>query len=182
MTNQYLVEIACPNCLNPIDVREHGRHVTCDACRSQFILQAHLCAQCGAYHKQDEVVCGECAAPLVRLCRKCNTSNWAGDEHCQKCGAIMDILDILAQNQSGYTADRLSRQMSQAQELRAAEEVASQKRMAELMAIEEERLANLRQRRLERKAEERKLVLLIGGAGVLLLLFVIVYLLAGMFL
>ena len=176
MTNQFLVEIACPNCLNPIDVREHGRHVTCDACRSQFILQAHLCARCGAYHHEDEVICGECSAPLSRVCRKCQTVNWAGDEYCLKCGTVMDILDLLAQNQSGYTADRLTRQMEQARELRTAEEAASQKRMAELMAIEEERRASLRQRQLERKAEERRLFLLMGGLGALVLLLLALYL------
>ena len=38
MNNEFLTEIACPNCLAPIDVRQHGQHVTCDACSSQFLL------------------------------------------------------------------------------------------------------------------------------------------------
>jgi uncharacterized membrane protein YvbJ len=180
MTNQILLEVACPNCRNPIDVREHGRHVVCDACRSQFILQAHFCPQCGAYHQEDEVICGQCSAPLSRVCRKCRTVNWAGDEYCLQCGEAMDIFDILAQNQSSHTADRLTRQMFQARELKALEEAASQKRMAELMALEEERRAALRQRQLERKAEERRLLLIIGGVGAALLFFLLLYLLVSL--
>jgi uncharacterized protein YbaR (Trm112 family) len=179
MTNEFLVEIACPNCRHPIDVREHGRHVTCDACRSQFILQAHLCPQCQNYHQQDEAICGQCGASLSRLCRKCQASNWAGDEYCRQCGSAMDIFDILVHSQSGYTADRLDQQMRQARDLKALEAAASARRMAELEAIEAERVTALRQRQRERKAAERRLLWLMGGAAVLILFFLLLYLLFG---
>jgi len=179
MTNEFLVEIACPNCRHPIDVREHGRHVTCEACRSQFILQAHLCPQCNSYHQPDEAICGQCGAALSRICRKCQTSNWAGDEYCQNCGGAMDIFDILVHSQAGYTAERLSQQMRSARALKAQDEAASARRMAELQAVEAERVAALRRRQQERRAEERRLLWLMGGAGALVLLFLLLYLLSG---
>jgi uncharacterized protein YbaR (Trm112 family) len=177
MTNQFLLEVACPNCRHPIDVREHGRHVICDACRSQFILQAHLCPQCNSYHQEDEAICGQCGASLSRICRKCQASNWAGDEYCHNCGGAMDIFDILVHSQAGYTAERLSQQMRQSRDLKRQEEAASARRMAELEAIEAERVAALRRRQQERRAEERRLLLLMGTAGALLLLLLLFYLL-----
>ncbi|MBX3061288.1 MAG: zinc ribbon domain-containing protein, partial [Anaerolineae bacterium] len=100
-------EIACPNCLHPIDIRQHGRHVTCDACQSQFVLDGHICPRCNAYHAQEQGFCGECGTPLTRVCQKCRTSNWAGDEYCKQCGAAMDILELLKVNYAQTTADRV---------------------------------------------------------------------------
>lgn len=175
MTNKLLTEVACPNCLNPIDVREHGRHVTCDACSSQFILRGHLCPNCSTYNEEEAAVCSQCSAALTRICRKCTTINWAGDEYCRQCGNAMDILDFVAGNHAMRTADRLLEQRQRARELQEAEELASDRRMAELMAIENARQAEVRRRIQKQRQQERKLFILMGLAIGLFVLVLIVY-------
>jgi uncharacterized protein YbaR (Trm112 family) len=174
MTNELLTEVACPNCRNPIDVREHGRHVTCDACGSQFVLRGHLCPNCSTYNEQEAPVCSQCSTALKRICRKCTTVNWAGDEYCIQCNNAMDILDFIAGNHGMKTADRLLEQRHRAKQIQEIEELASNKRMEELMAIENARQAQVRQRIKAQKSQERKLFVLMGlaiGFFVLILLF-----------
>ena len=168
-------EVSCPNCLNPIDVREHGQHINCDACGSQFILRGHLCPNCGAYHTKEDAICGQCSTPLKRVCRKCHTSNWAGDEYCLNCGTPMDILDVIANQSQMSTADRLHRQRLEARKLKAQEEAAAQKRMEELMAIEEKRQAQLRERLAKQKQQERTILMAVGGTIAFFLVCLILY-------
>jgi hypothetical protein len=170
MTNEMLIEVACPNCHSPIDVREHGRYVTCEACRNQYLLRGHFCYRCNHYHEADAAVCAQCGTILSRVCRKCHTANWAGDEYCRHCASPMDILDSLDRYQRSATADRLSQQMSEATHLKKVEEQASQRHMAEMMALEETRQAELFRRRKQRQQQER--TILIGAllfAGLLLM-------------
>jgi uncharacterized protein YbaR (Trm112 family) len=174
MTNELLTEVACPNCRNPIDVREHGRHVTCDACSSQFILRGHLCPNCSTYNEQEAPVCGQCGTALTRICRKCNTVNWTGDEYCRQCNNAMDILDLIAGNYAMKTSDRLLEQRHRAREIQEIEELASSHRMEELMAIESARQAEVRRRIQRQKQQERKLFILMGlaiGLFVIVLVF-----------
>jgi uncharacterized protein YbaR (Trm112 family) len=173
MTNKLLTEVACPNCLNPIDVREHGRHVTCDACGGHFILRGHLCPNCSTYNEEEASVCGQCGTALTRVCRKCNTRNWAGDEYCKQCNNAMDILDFIAGNQAVRTADRLLEQRHRAREIQEVEEQASARRMAELMEIENERQAEVRRRMRKQKAQERKLFIMMGlGIGLFIIVLI----------
>lgn len=174
MTNELLTEIACPNCRNQIDVREHGRHVTCDACGSQFILRGHLCPNCTTYNEKEAAVCGQCSTPLTRICRKCSTVNWAGDEYCVQCNNAMDILDLIAGNYAMRTADRLLEQRHRARDIQEIEELASNRRMEELMAIENARQKELHRRIQIQKRQERKLFILMGlaiGLFIIVLLF-----------
>lgn len=174
MTNELLTEVACPNCRNPIDVREHGRHVTCDACGSQFILRGHLCPNCSTYNEQEASVCGQCGTALSRICRKCQTRNWAGDEYCRQCHEAMDILDFVAGNYAMKTSDRLLEQRHRAREIQEVEELASNRRMEELMAIENARQAEVRRRLQRQKQQERKLFVLMG-LGITLFLIVLIF-------
>jgi uncharacterized protein YbaR (Trm112 family) len=174
MTNELLTEVACPNCRNPIDVREHGRHVTCDACSSQFLLRGHLCPNCASYNVEEASVCGYCSTALTRICRKCTTVNWTGDEYCRQCNNPMDILDLIAGNYAMKTSDRLLEQRHRAREIQAIEEVDSNRRMAELMEIENARQAEVRRRIQAQKKQEQKLFILMGlgiGLFVLILIF-----------
>lgn len=165
-------EIACPNCLHPIDIRQHGRHVTCVACQSQFVLDGHICPRCNGYHAQEQGFCGECGAPLTRVCQKCRTANWAGDEYCKQCGAAMDILELLKVNYAQTTADRLQAHQEWAQEIKAKEEADSQRRMAQLVAQEQARLTELAQLRAARKQKDKHLFLLITLFAVLFLVII----------
>ena len=177
MSNQILKEIACPNCANPIDVREHGQHITCEACGSQFLLQGHLCPQCETYHDDEAILCGQCGYALKRACRKCLTSNWAGDEYCIKCGTAMDILELLNQQYKGATADRLQRQMALARQLKEEEDRASQRRAAEFKALEAERQAEFVARLKVQREKERLLLILTFGAVTLFVIILVIYVL-----
>jgi hypothetical protein len=73
------------------------------------------------------------------------------------------------------TANRLNRQMSQAQAIKVVEEMASSKRMAELLAIEEARQAEIRQRVTKQKEQERKLLIIVFGAVAFFFILLITY-------
>ncbi|MBE7531893.1 MAG: zinc ribbon domain-containing protein [Chloroflexi bacterium] len=168
-------EVACPNCLHPIDIRQHGRHVTCAACQSQFVLDGHICPRCNAYHAQEQGFCGECGAPLTRVCQKCRTSNWAGDEFCKQCGTAMDILELLKVNYAQTTADRLHAHQEWAREIKAKEESDSQRRMAQLMAQEQARLAEMARLRAAQSQKDKHLFLLINLFAFLFLVIVALF-------
>lgn len=168
-----LTEVACPNCLHPIDIRQHGRHITCDACRSEFILDGHICPRCNAYHAQEQGFCGDCGAPLTRVCQKCRTSNWAGDEYCKQCGTVMDILELLKMSYAQTTADRVQAHQEWSKEIKAQEEADSQRRMAQLMAQEQARLEAVTRRRAAQKQEDWQLFLLIALFALLILVIVV---------
>lgn len=177
MTNEILTEIACPNCRNPIDVREHGRHVVCEACNSQFVVQGHLCPQCHAYYADKTTKCGRCGSAIERQCRKCRTMNWAGDEYCIQCGTALDILDVLANNLSDARSQQLEEHYKQVREVRKATEKSSKERMAGFMEIEQERRRSIGRVRQQRRQQEQRLyaimaviILLALAGGIYLLL------------
>lgn len=164
-----LTELACPNCMHPIDIRGHGQHVTCSACNSQFILTGHLCPNCNAYHQKEQPFCSECGEAISRVCLKCQTMNWVGDEYCKQCGAGMDIFDLLQKSYAQTTADRLNEQMAGAQQIKAQEQKASELRMSKMMADEQRRLKELARHRAALRLKDQQLFLVVG----LVLLFVI---------
>lgn len=174
MTNEFLQEIACPSCRNPIDIREHGRHIQCDACGNHYIVEGHLCPYCQTYHRQEVGFCSQCGQPLTRVCRKCYTSNWAGNEYCQQCGSPMDILELLQTSHTKTTADRLNQQMERAKALKAQDEEASRKRMAEMMAQEEARQREVNRRIQKKKEEEMKVLMITIGVVVIFILILLI--------
>ena len=170
MDNEFLTEIACPNCLAPIDVRQHGQHVTCDACGSQFLLEGHVCPNCHTYHREQRAICRQCGQPLTRTCPKCQTPNWAGDEYCRKCGAALDIFEMLQKVDARSRAEKRNEQHAQIRQLKEAEEQASQRRMAEMMAIEEERQRDLARRQADSQKRDRQIIL---GVAAVVVIFVL---------
>ncbi|MEW5988695.1 MAG: zinc ribbon domain-containing protein [Chloroflexota bacterium] len=174
MSNEILQEMACPNCRNPLDLRGHSQLIICEACGSHFLLQGHLCPFCQTYHAEEELVCSNCGAALTRMCRKCGRGNWSGDEFCATCGSALDILDVLERQDRTATRSRLQRQMEEARQIKELEEAAARQRLADLQALEEQRLAEHHQEQTKRLAEERKLLLYVfGGVGILLLIIVV---------
>jgi DNA-directed RNA polymerase subunit RPC12/RpoP len=174
MTNEILIEVACPQCLHAIDIREHGRHITCPACSSHFILQGHLCAACNHYHPQEQNFCAGCGAPMTRVCQKCKQINWAGDEYCVACGAEMDIFQLLHLQTGQATAERLREQQQTARQFKAQEQADSARRMAKLTADAE--AFRREQARRQRIQQERDRRLLLTAAGVLLAFVIVVIL------
>ena len=157
-----LQEVACPNCRSPIDIRYHGKHVTCDACSSQFLLVGHLCPHCQTYHEKEVSFCGTCGKALNRVCRKCRTPNWAGDEYCHQCGTAMDLLDLITARHQKESAEQMEMRREQIARLKILEEEASRRRMEELMEIEATRREELLRRRNKQKERERMMVIITG--------------------
>lgn len=179
MSNDILQEIGCPDCGHSIDVRTHGREVSCTACGGNFLLHDHLCYRCYNYHPDGAVLCSACGAALNRICATCSARNWAGDELCLRCGTPLDFTDILERQQPGNTSSRLTRQMAFSRQIKEEEEAASQRRMAELMAIEEARQAELLARRQKQQRHDRLLLLVGTMITAALLLLLTAYLLLG---
>lgn len=175
MTDPILEEIACPNCQIPIDVREHGAHVVCDACGSRFILRGRLCPHCNNYHEQEQDFCTQCGEALTRVCRHCGGSNWAGDEYCAACGAALDIFDLLALQDEQARHNFMEERRRQIRQMRELEELASEKRMEELQAIEEARQADVRRRLAQQRRQEQRLLLAVFAGVALFLLLLIIY-------
>ncbi|MFO7678520.1 MAG: zinc ribbon domain-containing protein [Chloroflexota bacterium] len=179
MSDEILQEIACPNCRNPIDIRSnHDNHILCDACGSRFILNGHICAQCGAFHQHEQKFCRQCGEPMSRLCRKCNHSNWLGDEYCQNCGSALDILELLHQQQQAKKLDTQRERAEQIKQLKQQEEESAQKRMAEFEAMEAERQAELRAN--QEQSHKRDMVVL-GMVGVGFVAFMLLLLIWALF-
>lgn len=176
MNSQLLQEVACPNCQYPIDIREHGRHVTCEACNSHFVLQGHLCPYCSSYHKEEALFCRECGAALVRSCGRCATANWAGDEYCAKCGEALDIMDLLTRFQHNSRMELLEKRQEEIRRIRQIEDEATRRRVEELNAIEEARLAELQLHAEQKRAQERKLMLFTAA---IIITFVVLVLLTA---
>jgi hypothetical protein len=107
------------------------------------------------------------------MCRHCQTANWTGDEFCIRCGQSIDLLSQLEAQSAQTTPDRLSQQMSAAKELNQAESDASDRRMAELMAIEEARQAEVHRQRARRERQERKMLIVVFAAVLLFLLLLV---------
>lgn len=183
MSNQYLQSMSCPGCGSPIDLRKqstHGAYVACDACGSEFVLQGHVCPYCGTYHQQEVDHCRRCGAGLSRRCPQCTTVNWIGDEYCAHCGAPLDILELIVQRHNQDTKDRLYQQMDESQKVREAEVAASQARYNRMLAQEHAEQAALRQRILEQKQKEKKVLsIVLGIAAVIVVLIIVLTIVAG---
>ncbi|MFW6042222.1 MAG: double zinc ribbon domain-containing protein [Chloroflexota bacterium] len=175
MTNELLQEVACPNCQNPIDVREHGRHITCDACLSRFILHGRLCPYCSTYHAEEELFCRDCGNALTRVCRNCSTSNWAGDEYCTQCGRPMDIFDLLVHHHTNARRELVEQRQEQIRQIRAEEALHAEKRAAQFQALEEQRQAELKTQLARQRREEKRLLLLAFSAIAFFVLMMIIY-------
>lgn len=170
MSNEILVEIACPNCLNPIDVRDQGQHVTCDACNSKFILRGHLCPQCSTYHETSVKICGQCGTALLRTCRRCGTDNWSGAEYCLSCGDALDILDIVAVTANEQADLFRAKKHDAIRQVRAESQAASEARMKQFNEMERVRQTEIRQR--QKKSRQSDWLLLSGTLTAVLFVLV----------
>ncbi len=108
-------------------------------------------------------------------CTQCDTLNWVGDSQCLACGAQADLVASVMKRHTQNTADFLNEQMEASRALKATERAAAEVRSAQLIAKEHARLEALRQQLLARKAEEKKLLLvLVIGMSVLLLIALLI--------
>lgn len=156
-----LEQVACPNCQTPINLRKvhaEGAYVECPACGGQFVLQGHVCPNCGTYHAQEVTFCRQCGLTMTRRCPQCETLNWIGDEYCVKCGVPLDIIEMIAQRLNQGTQSRLAEQMDTAQQLKQAEETASQVRLARMQEEERQWQLEVQQRLITQHEQEQKML------------------------
>lgn len=177
MSSEILQQIACPNCQSSIDLREHGQYVTCEACNSQFLLRGRLCPNCHRYHSQETAFCASCGHSLMRACLKCQTSNWAGDEYCANCGNAMDLLELMRVNQKAAREEFMSQRQENARRMKALEEEASQKRMADFLEMEQARQADLRRRLEKQRQQERRIFYFAVGLSLIFITLVALFVL-----
>ncbi len=158
MNDDILIELTCPNCTHPIDLKEQGQQILCPACSSHLLLEGHVCPTCGQYHKEEAGFCRACGTAMTRTCERCGTTNWAGAEYCQDCGAALDIFQLLHLHNRHSTMTRLDEQMREAQAFKEKEQADSERRMAMLLEKERERLQGIRERREAQKKQDRQLM------------------------
>ena len=169
------LDAQCPSCSSTVILGGQDKELNCTVCGSHFPLIGHLCPTCLTYHQEDEGICSHCGAAMVVICRHCHTANWSGLESCTECGESIDIISAVAAHTSQSTAARLNSQMEEAQALKQIEKNASNKRMAELMAIEEARQAEIKQRLANQKEQERKLMIVMFSAVVLFIVALLIF-------
>lgn len=158
MSNDFLIQLACPSCTHPISIKDQGQQLQCPACGSQLLLDGHVCPGCGHYHAQDSGFCQTCGTAMTRNCERCHTRNWTGAEYCQECGAPLDIFHILHLHNKQTTMNRLNEQMRDAQFFKEKEKIDSEKRMAILLEQEQERLQAIRERQAVQKKQDQQLI------------------------
>jgi DNA-directed RNA polymerase subunit RPC12/RpoP len=158
MSDEILVQLACPSCTHPIDLKEQGQQIVCPACSSQLLLEGHVCPNCTHYHKEESAFCRLCGTAMTRTCQKCSTHNWAGAEYCQTCGAALDIFQLLHLHNKQSTMTRLDEQMREAHYFKEKELADSEKRMALLLEQEKERLHGIRERQAAQKKQDQQLI------------------------
>jgi len=171
----------CPSCDVAIEVVVGQDLIVCGVCRSEFSLAGHLCPNCGHFHEAESGVCAECGSAMIRLCRNCHSTNWTGFDVCVVCGDTTGLASTVVARSTETTAGRLNKQMENARQLRLSEEASSDKRMAELMAIEETRQAEIRKRINKQKEQEKRLLLVVFGAVALFLIVLVIYAIASSF-
>lgn len=172
------IRFECPSCSSEIELRTTGDPVECEACGQQHGLVGHLCPNCLTYYEAELAICLQCGEGTSRICAHCQTRNWAGYEFCKECGSSLDIVEQMPGRTAQGTRDRLRRQMLGADQLKQVEAEASQERMAEMMANEEERQIAMSRRMMKRREEERRMLsYALGGAAIVVLILLLLILL-----
>ena len=171
--SEILDRIPCPNCRNEIEVMiGHGESVDCPVCHQNYVLNGRLCPDCGRYHEKKTAVCSQCHHQLVRVCDECTSSNWAGDEVCQKCGTPLDVLSGLK------VGGKRPLKAAWIEQINRDSEAASQERMAGMMEKEAQRQADAARYEAKKSAEDQKMVMAaIGGLAAVIILVILFILL-----
>lgn len=177
MTTSEPLLVRCPSCNSDVKVDDPSGDSHCLVCGTHFSLRGHLCPRCFTFHQSEGALCLECGNPLTKVCRNCHAVNWSGSEICYRCDNPIDFVAMVVDGSASTTANRLRRQMDEAQAIKTAEELASGKRMAELLAIEEARQAELRQRMARQQSQERKLLIVVFSGVALFFILLVIYVL-----
>ena len=174
MTKNGFTDTRCPSCSSLIRLGTDDRALNCSVCGSEHELAGHLCPHCLTYHQEFTTNCQNCDSALSRICTNCRNTNWSGSDKCSNCGQQTDIFVSFGSSVRQTTTERLSRQMEQAQDIKLNEENSSKQRMAELLAIEEARQAELRRQLAKQNKQERQLLTIVIGSVLVFLIVLVV--------
>jgi hypothetical protein len=158
----YLNDILCTHCQGAGLELENESGAICRYCGTANSVPGTLCPRCEFVNPTGDETCGGCRQALSRKCPKCGVQNWIGLEQCAACGQPLDVVAVAAARWGTDTAGRLNAQQHDAAGLKAQEAADSQRRMAELEAIEERRQALLFETRQRRDAQQRVLLAVVG--------------------
>ncbi len=135
----YLSETLCTNChAAGLDLQAETTAI-CRYCGTVNAVPGLICSCCEFINVAEAQTCAGCHQSLYRKCPKCGTPNWAGADMCIRCQNPLDAVASLGARYRTDTAGRLRAQQRDAAGLKAKEAVDSDRRMAELNAIEERR-------------------------------------------
>lgn len=143
----------------------------CSGCGSTLLIPdpdgTLTCAYCGTTYE----ITG-------RTCSDCGAINPPEAKHCIRCGRVLDLVGFILQSRlQTTTRERLEQVRAEAARLKEESEAASQKRLREWWALEEERQRALAAAQAERDRQER---MLLTGALVfaaVVILGILIYLL-----
>ena len=162
---------SCPSCGELKSHETAADFFTCSSCEKVVKLSGHYCPNCFEYTEDNRASCANCSEILIRSCPQCGQTNWSGRLVCHYCGWALDLFTTASKrNSPTATADRLQAQMRQAITIRAIDDVASRRNMAELNEAEQVRRHDLRNQQKRRQRRDRQLIV---AAAALMLLFVI---------
>ncbi len=170
-----LHELSCPNCGAPgLEATQPNGVVVCNSCGNRFTADDSVaCAQCEAVNDPEAEYCAACGERLKRSCAACGAENWAGAEHCTRCGRGLDALEHIAERHAKSFSETLEDRRKSASTVKAEEEEASQRRLAEMWQVEQRRQEGLAQDLEHQKSEQNtmaRIMLLFVGAFVCLVL------------
>ena len=174
----FLNEVLCANCQGAGLELAGESQAVCRYCGTQSAVDGVVCGRCEFVNPVGAEICGDCRQPLRRKCPNCGTVNWTGAEQCSACQQPLDATTRVGARIAVTTAGRLSTQQSEARALKAQEAEYSQRRRAELEAIEARRQARLAESRQRRDAQQRMMLI---GVGLLVAAFVVVVAVALIF-
>lgn len=151
----YLNEVLCTNCQGAGLELESESRAVCRYCGTANAVAGVLCAQCEFVNAAARESCEGCRQALWRKCPNCGTRNWTGAEACRDCQQPLDVTARTSARWGDSTANRLNAQAREAPAMKAHEAAGSQRRMADLEAIETRRQAGLRDAQKRRDAQQR---------------------------
>ena len=172
-----LYKLECPNCGAKELAPDENGYLVCRFCDSSFGEVTRVCPNCGSYNEEQVRFCEQCGNPLIRDCPVCGADNWILAEHCIQCGRSLDLIEQMARRWQLTTQHRLQEWKGEIAQVKAAEEKASEGRMAAMMEAERIRQEALTLARATRRKQDRQiytwLVIIVAVFILLVVLFMI---------
>lgn len=156
----HLSELLCEHCQGAGLEPRAPSAALCRFCGTLNELAGLVCPDCEWVNADFEAeACARCRRGLRRQCPGCSAANWSGADHCAACGRSLDAVAVLGARLAGDSARRLNALAREAGAIKAREAEASQRRLAQLEAIEARRQALLADAARRRDRQQRGLLL-----------------------